>query len=174
MIVNPTGIVGPNDFGPSRMGKVVLQLARRSLPSLIAGGFDFVDVRDVVAGLLAARDRGRTGENYILGGHWHSFTEIARMVTDATGAAPPALTTPTWLVKLGLPFVAAYGAVVKQEPLYTSESLAAAAASRQIVHQKAKDELGHDPRPLCDTVRDTCAWFEAEGMLPARAGAARA
>ena len=174
VIVNPTGIVGPNDFGPSRMGKVLLQLARRTLPSLIAGGFDFVDVRDVVAGLLAARDRGRTGENYILGGHWHSFTELAAMVTEVTGAAPPALTTPTWLVRVGLPFVAAWGAIVRQEPLYTGESLAAAAASRQIVHRKASDELGHAPRPLLDTVRDTCAWFESHGVLRARKAAARA
>jgi len=165
VIVNPTGIVGPNDFAPSRMGRLLLQLARRTLPSLVPGGFDFVDVRDVVAGILAARERGRTGESYILGGHWHPFTEIAAMVTAATGARPPAVTTPTWLVKVGLPFVAAYGKVVGQEPLYTSESLAAAAASRQIVHEKAAKELGHRPRPLEATVRDTCAWFEARGVL---------
>jgi dihydroflavonol-4-reductase len=168
VVINPTGIIGPNDFVPSRMGKVLLQLATRKLPSLIQGGFDFVDVRDVVSGLIAASQKGRTGENYILGGHWHTFTEVAAMVTRATGAAPPALTTPTWLVRLGLPFVGAYGALLKEEPLYTSESLAAAAASRRISHRKATDELGHDPRPLEDTVKDTCAWFESRGMLPRR------
>jgi dihydroflavonol-4-reductase len=174
VVVNPTGIVGPNDFGPSRMGRVVLQLATRTLPSLIDGGFDFVDVRDVVAALIAASEKGRTGENYLAGGHWHSFAEIAAMVERATGAAPPALTTPTWLVKLGLPFVTAYGALTGQEPLYTGESLAAAAACQKIDCSKAAAELGHAPRPLEETVRDTCAWFESAGMLSPRrqAGAA--
>ncbi len=174
VIVNPTGIVGPNDFGPSRMGKVILQLARRTLPSLVPGGFNFVDVRDVVLGILAAGERGRTGENYILGGHWHPFTDIARMVTDATGARPPAFTTPTWLVRVGLPLVGAYGSLVGEEPLYTAESLAAAAASRRIVHRKAEAELDHRPRPLAETVRDTCRWFESQGMLGARAPTVRA
>jgi len=167
VVVNPTGIIGPNDFGPSRMGKVILQLARRTLPSLIPGGFDFVDVRDVALGLIAASEKGRCGENYILGGHWHPFTAIAEMVQVATGAAPPALVTPAWLVRLGLPFVGAYGALTKQEPLYTDESLAAAEASREIRHAKAADELGHRPRPLAETVKDTCRWFESMGLLPA-------
>jgi dihydroflavonol-4-reductase len=172
VVVNPTGIVGPNDFGPSRMGRVLLQLAQRRLPSLVEGGFDFVDVRDVVSGILAALERGRTGENYILGGHWHSFNELAAMVTAATGAPPPPFTTPTWMVKLGLPFVAAHGRLVGQEPLYTRESLAAAAACRQISHRKAEVELGHRPRPLAETVRDTCAWFESTGALSPRRGRA--
>ena len=49
MIVHPSGIIGPNDFEPSRMGRVFLDLYYRRLPSLIDGGFDWVDVRDVVA-----------------------------------------------------------------------------------------------------------------------------
>jgi len=61
---------------------------------------------------------------------------------------------------------------VKREPLYTDESLAAAAASRHIVHDKARRELGHDPRPLAETIRDTCAWLDANGMLHARPRAA--
>ena len=172
VIVNPTAIVGPNDFAPSRLGKVILQIGRGTLPSMISGGFDFVDVRDVVDGLLAAERRGRTGENYILGGHWHAFTDLAALVAEATGAAAPSFVTPTWLVRLGLPFVGAYGAITKQEPLYTGESLAAAAASRRIVHEKAEVELGHRPRPLAETVRDTCAWFASRSMLPAHAAVA--
>ena len=61
VVVHPTGIIGPFDFEPSRMGRTLLGLRDRSLPSLVAGGFDFVDVRDVVQALLAAAERGRTG-----------------------------------------------------------------------------------------------------------------
>ena len=45
VILHPSGVVGPHDFGPSRMGQVLLQLYHRKLPSLLRGGFDFVDVR---------------------------------------------------------------------------------------------------------------------------------
>ncbi|MCA9696930.1 MAG: NAD-dependent epimerase/dehydratase family protein, partial [Myxococcales bacterium] len=53
VIVNPTGVLGPVDFGPSRMGKLICDLAGGRMPALLEGGFDFVDVRDVATGVLA-------------------------------------------------------------------------------------------------------------------------
>lgn len=67
-IVNPTGIIGPVDLGPSRINAIIDQAARGHLPVVVRGGFDWVDVRDVVLGLVAAAARGRTGENYLLPG----------------------------------------------------------------------------------------------------------
>ena len=61
VIVNPTGIIGPADPRPSRMGQVFLDLARRKMPALLDGGFDWVDVRDVVAGAIGALEHGRAG-----------------------------------------------------------------------------------------------------------------
>src|SRR5690606_13352249 len=51
VIVNPTGIIGPVDYGPSRLGQLLGELASGKLPALLDGGFDFVDVRDVVDGV---------------------------------------------------------------------------------------------------------------------------
>src|SRR5579859_6761664 len=65
-VVNPTGIIGPVDEAPSPMGAVMLALWRRRLPAMVPGGFDWVDVRDVVAGMQAAAERGSVGQNYIL------------------------------------------------------------------------------------------------------------
>ena len=61
VIVNPTAIVGPYDFRPSRMGEVMLDLYHRRMAGLVAGGFDWVDVRDVAASVIAAADRGGAG-----------------------------------------------------------------------------------------------------------------
>ena len=74
VIVNPSGVIGPRDEQPLRMGHFFQALARGRLPATVAGGFDWVDVRDVVAALLAAEERGRTGENYLVGGHLLSST----------------------------------------------------------------------------------------------------
>ncbi len=167
VIVHPTGVIGPNDFGPSRMGRMLLDLHRRRLPALVTGGFDWIDVRDVVAAMLAAETKGRTGEGYILSGHWHSVSELARMASAATGIRPPRLTVPGWLALLGCPAAALHGRLAGREPLYTRESLAAIGRACRVAGDKAVRELGHAPRPIAETIRDTYAWFDGAGMLGA-------
>ena len=65
VVIHPTGVIGPGDHRPSRMGQVLLDLSSKKLPALISGGFNWVDVRDVCAGALAAEEFGRIGESYI-------------------------------------------------------------------------------------------------------------
>lgn len=159
VIVNPTGIMGPVDFGPSRLGQLLRELATGKLPALLDGGFDFVDVRDVVEGTLAASERGRTGENYILGNTWHSLRELAELVAAVTGGRAPILVTPVWAARLGVPFARVAAKLTKTEPLFTRESLEVLVSNRSISSGKARAELGYAPRPLAQTVADTLAWF---------------
>ena len=168
VIVHPSGVIGPYDFGPSRMGRLFLQLYRRSLPSLVDGAFDFVDVRDVVAGMLAARERGASGENYLLTGHTLHVREVAATAQATTGVRPPRLSTPIWVARLGVPFFGAFGKVTRQEPLYTHESLAVLSTGARFERGKAERGLGYAPRPFADSVRDIYAWFDAAGMLGRR------
>lgn len=165
VVINPTGVIGPHDFGPSRVGKLLLDLHGRRMPALVNGGFDWVDVRDVVTALLAAETKGRTGENYIVGGHWHTIRELATMASATTGVRAPRLTVPLWMGLLGVPGAALYGAIVKREPLFTREGLVALSRTCRVAADKAARELGHTPRPIAETIRDTYAWFESAGML---------
>jgi len=165
VIVNPAAVMGPYDFKPSRLGRVLLDLYHRRLPTLVPGGFDWVDVRDVVASALAAEERGRTGERYLLAGAWRSVAEIGRITYDVTGVRPPKLTSPLWLARVGVPFVVAWGRIRRREPLYTFESLNALQWNRETSHEKAAQELGHTPRPLEETIRDAFAWFRDAGYL---------
>lgn len=165
VIVHPSGVIGPYDFGPSRMGRLFLQLYRRSLPSLVEGAFDFVDVRDVVAGITAAAERGEVGENYLLTGHHVDVREIAATAQTITGKRPPRIVAPVWLAKVGVPIFTAFGRLTRTEPLYTHESLAVLQTRGRFRRTKAERGLGHAPRPFADSVRDTYAWFDAAGML---------
>lgn len=158
VVVHPTGVIGPFDFEPSRMGRMLLQLRDRSLPSLVDGGFDFVDVRDVVAVLLAAAERGRTGERYLAAGNWVSVADLARAAAAITNIPPPRLVVPVALARVGVPFAAAWGWMTKKEPLYTSESLSTLAHTARISSAKAASELDYHARPLEETLRDTYAW----------------
>jgi dihydroflavonol-4-reductase len=170
VIVNPTGIIGPHDYQPSRMGRVLLSVVRRRLPALIGGGFDWVDVRDVVAGILAAEARGKTGENYLLGGTWRSMEALVSDIARIASVRPPRWTVPMWLARAGAPVADAFGHLTKREPLYTRESLSILRANAPVSTDKARGELGYRPRPLEATLKDTYAWFmEREAPEPRRA-----
>ncbi len=165
-IVNPTGVIGPLDFEPSRMGRLIALIGRRRIPAMTPGGFDWVDVRDVVAGAMAAEASGRTGVNYLLGGHWQSMADIGAMAAAAHGVAPPRWQSPMWMARLGAPFVTLASKLTGAEPLYTAEALHAVRANRHIDTTRARAELGHDPRPTATSILDAVAWqrARAEGV----------
>ena len=165
VIINPTAIIGPGDYQPSYFGQVILALAKRRLPGLINGGFDWVDVRDVVFGAVQAESLAPIGSKYLLSGHWASLEEIAGLVSDYTGTPPPRFTSPQWLALFGVPFISAYAHLRRETPLYTRAAIKAVCSNKNINHQKATLELGYEPRPLKDTIRDTLSWFEQNGRL---------
>ncbi|NMB75912.1 MAG: NAD-dependent epimerase/dehydratase family protein [Myxococcales bacterium] len=165
VIVNPTSVIGPLDFKPSPIGEAILGLLRGKFPMLVDGGFDWVDVRDVVAGAMAAEEKGRRGERYLLPGRWAPFAELARWVAEFGGVKVPQHAAPLWLAGVGAPFVTAWCRLRKRRPIYTLESLDVLRHSnRRISGKKAERELGYSARPLSETIRDTVAWFrEQEG-----------
>tara|TARA_B100000683_G_scaffold271221_1_gene311834 strand:+ start:1875 stop:2861 length:987 start_codon:yes stop_codon:yes gene_type:complete len=165
VIVNPTGVIGPHDYYPSRMGQVFLDLYHRRMPAVVAGGFDWVDVRDIVQGLLGAERQGRTGENYILSGGFKSIRELSIEVEKTTGVKTPKLETPIGLARVGVPFARLWGSLTQSEPLFTQEALDALAPYPHVSHEKATAELDYQPRPLENTLRDLYDWLENQGSL---------
>lgn len=165
VIVSPTGIIGPKDYKPSHFGDALLRLANGRLPSLVGGGFDWVDVRDVVRGALQAEERAPAGAKYILSGHWVSLREVAGLVEQITGVPAPGFVCPLWLAGVGAPFITAFDRIIGRRPLYTSVSLQALRDNRNISHRKATAELDYHPRPFKETLIDTLRWFEENGQL---------
>lgn len=159
VIVNPTGVIGPVDFGPSRLGQVLLDLRDRRLPSLTGGGFDFVDVRDVAAGMIGARDRGCKGENYLLGNRTVTVLELATFAEQATGSVPPRFCCPLWLARASAIFAEIGARLTGSNPLYTRESIQILSFAGQISHQKAEREIGFEVRPIEQTVEDIYRHF---------------
>jgi dihydroflavonol-4-reductase len=167
VIVNPTGVMGPHDYAPHLAGRALIDMYLGKLPMNVAGGFNWVDARDVAAGALSAEERGRTGENYLLSGRWARMPEIAAMMERATGRRGPRLVAPVWLARVGLPFIAAYSGLTGSQPLYTGPSLRALTEHRDCNNRKARAELGFAPRPLETTVAETLSFYEQAGLLKA-------
>jgi dihydroflavonol-4-reductase len=165
VIINPTAVVGPYDYRPSHTGQAIVQMATGKLPVLIDGGFDWVDARDVATGAVKAAEIAPAGSRYLLSGHWLSLKGLAEMVSSVSGVRPPAFTCPMGIAALCAPLVTSFAHLAGQRPIYTTASLKAVISNRDTRHDKATAELGYDPRPLEDTIRDTVTWFRENGYL---------
>jgi dihydroflavonol-4-reductase len=164
VIACPSGILGPYDFKPSLMGETLLALYRGRFPALVGGGYDWVDVRDVVTSLMTLATRGRRGERYLLTGHWLSVVDLAGLVGEVTGRKMPRLTAPLSLAAWGAPFAERVVSLVGKRPLFTKESIQILGSNGSFCHDKATHEIGHEPRPLRDTIEATFRWFRQAGM----------
>jgi dihydroflavonol-4-reductase len=166
MVMNPTSIIGPYDFKPSKMGKVILDLYSGRLPFVFDGGFDFCDCRDVAHAIVNGLTSGTPGENYLLSGKWHSLLQLAKLFSKVSGRKIKVAALPSFMAKAGLPFVKSIAYLKKQEPLYTIEALEALfAGNRYISSAKAMKELNYTVRPFEETLRDTFHWFQNMGYL---------
>jgi dihydroflavonol-4-reductase len=165
VIIYPTAVFGPYDYLPSFFGEALMSIASRKIPALVHGGFDWVDVRDVVAGALLAAEKAPAGARYLTSGHWVSMCDIAKEITAITGVNTDKFVCPLWLAHVGAPFIVAASRINGTRPLYTNVSLRALKSNRSISHAKATRELGYQPRPFRETLADTLAWYEKDGQL---------
>ena len=167
VIVIPSAILGPYDFRPSYLGQALQLLARGRIPALVRGGYDWVDVRDVVAGAMQAERLGRSGARYILSGHWRSLREVADAAAQVSGVPAPGLTVPIWLAETFQPAMAKLAQINGSQPLYTRTMLDAMRSNRVVSHARASRDLGYAPRPFEETLADTLNWFAAQmGKTP--------
>lgn len=165
VIVQPSATIGPYDFKPSRLGRVLIDLARRRLPALVASGYHWSDARDVAGAAIAAEQRGRTGASYLVCGPWRSVIDIARLVEARTGSRPPRLVVPIALARSFAPFAEAWGRVTGREPLFSRESLDTLRRHQKVSTARVEAEFGFQPRPLETTIGDTVDWLRTHGTI---------
>ncbi|MGE5250794.1 MAG: NAD-dependent epimerase/dehydratase family protein [Bacteroidota bacterium] len=159
VIVCPTGVIGPYDFRGSMMGEVIRGAAEQKPMLYIDGAYDFVDVRDVVDGLIAAAERGRRGESYILSGQRISVRYLLETVREITGKHFFQLKIPFDLAKLAARFTPAYYRLANATPRFTPYALEVLRSNSHISHDKATRELGYHPRHLSESIADAIDWF---------------
>ncbi len=165
VILNPTAVVGPHDYRPSLMGRAFLAFASGSIPMLIDGGYDWVDVRDVAEAAISAAERAPRGGRYLIGGKWASMGEFIRLVSELSGRKPPRFTCPFFIAQATAPLTTGFSVLFGKEPLFTGYALAALKGNRNISHERAARDLGYRPRELAETVRDTWRFFVDKGFL---------
>jgi dihydroflavonol-4-reductase len=165
VIVNPSTPVGPGDVKPTPTGRLILEAARGQMPAFVDTGLNIVHVDDVAAGHLAAAEKGRMGERYILGGENMSLAEILAAVAQAVGRRAPRLRIPHSAL-----FPVAFGAelaarITGREPFVTLDGVRMSRKKMYFTSEKASRELGYQPRPARNAIADAVNWFRANGYL---------
>lgn len=160
IILNPCGVIGPNDFSPSAMGKLICDIKKKRFLFLCQGGFNWVDVRDVVDAALAAEKKGRRGERYLISGEWVSLSRLAQIISKYSLKSSSFYALPLNLANFVAFFVELYGKLTKTSPSFTCSAVQTLQHYRYINNEKAKNELGYIPRPIEETIKDTLDWYE--------------
>ncbi|MBD5560993.1 MAG: NAD-dependent epimerase/dehydratase family protein [Clostridia bacterium] len=162
VIVHPAGILGPHNYSPENMKELFRVVAGGRLRLSVPGGYNFADVRDIAAGILAACRQGRSGEKYILSGHYGTMQEIQNEVCRLTGRPPIQLLVPLALARMAAPVCETYYRVRGQVPLFTSYAVQTVKTNAEFSCAKAEHELGYKPRPLMETVADMLHWMQEQ------------
>lgn len=168
VICYPTGVYGPTDNGAiiSRLNAVFIDAAAGKVPAMVAGGFDLVDVRDVAKGLVLAAERGRTGENYLLGGHYIEMCDACRIAARYIGKPGPKFTIPMGFVQAIAPIVSKFSkSGGGEDNPFSKAALDAIATSPIVDRSKAERDLGYVPRPLEETMADLVVFFVSKGYF---------
>lgn len=165
VIVNPSAPIGPRDIKPTPTGKMIVDAAAGRMPAYVDTGLNVAHVDDVAEGHMLALGKGRVGDRYILGGENMTLREILEAVCAHTGRSPPRVKLPHDLL---LPL--AYGAeavarVTRREPLFTVDGIRMAKKLMYFSCEKAKRELGYDPRPAVEAIEDAVDWFREHRYL---------
>ncbi len=158
-VVHPSGIIGPGDPGHGHLTQMIVDYLTGALKACVKGGYDFVDVRDVAAGILSCVENGVSGECYILSGHFCEIPVLLEKVHEISGRKEMRAVLPYWLAKSTAPLSEIYYKLKHQPPLYTSYSLKTLRSNAAFSCQKARDTLKYVPRLIDTTLADTVRWI---------------
>ncbi len=161
VIVLPSACIGPNDYKVSSAGAMVRLCMKGILRvSLSFGAYNFVDVRDVAAGMIGAAEKGRAGECYFLTGEVMTADEIIGLLSELCGYKAPKIKTPYWLASLAAPAAAVYSRVTGSTPLLTPLALRIIRYNCNFSNSKAQRELGYGSMPARRSFADMIGWIE--------------
>lgn len=144
---------------------MIIDFLNHNLTALVKGGYDFVDVRDVTNAILACAEKGRKGECYIVTNRYFTVQEIINIVANLSNKKMIKTVLPLWFAKLTAPLSEVYYKIRKMPPLYTSYSLYTLQSNSNFSHEKATKELGYEPRPIEETLKDTIIYLGKNNLV---------
>jgi dihydroflavonol-4-reductase len=163
VIVNPTAPMGDHDFKPTPTGKIVVDFLRGKMPAYLDTGLNVVDVQDVAQGHVAALERGRPGERYILGAENLTLKQIFGKLGEIAGRKPPRVRIPYAVAYAAGAVSTAWANATGREPMAPLDGVRMARKKMWVRHDKAARELGYAPGTASGALQRAVDWFQANG-----------
>ena len=164
-IVHPSGIMGPEDYAIGETTGTLIKIIKGEMPAGIDGSFNLCDVRDLAAGTIAAADKGKAGECYILANEPVSFRDFSRMVSDEAGCKKVGMFLPIWAANMMGGMMEKQAKKKGVKPMMTRFSVYNLARNNKFDSTKAVRELGYSTRSYRDTIHDEIQWLKETGKI---------
>ena len=160
--VHPSACIGPYDNNRTSSMVTAINLYEKGLFSLTFdfGGYNFVDVRDVAKGMIAAAEKGRNGECYFLCGNAYTLDQFMGALANVCGRKHPKVVIKKKFVDKIIPVCEKVIAMAKLPPLINEYSIRKICENCNFSYEKAAAELGYAPMSLEDSLRDTITWLK--------------
>src|SRR5580658_7403778 len=166
VIVNPTTPIGERDIKPTPTGRIVVDFLKRKFPAYVETGLNLVDVRECACGHLAALEKGKSGERYILGGENLTLKKILDKLARITGLPSPVVKLPyVFAFAAGVIDEAVTGRLLGREPRATVDTVRMGRKMMFVSSAKAERELGWRAVPVDGALRRSVEWFRANGYV---------
>ena len=161
VVLHPSACIGPYDFKGSSMGEGLKMFMSGKFPvTMNFGAYNFVDVRDVAKGAVAAAEKGRNGACYILSGELVTVDGFIRIVNDIMGFGAPKITLSHGMMRVAAPVMELYYNLSGAKPLFTRYTVRKLTDNCNFSHEKATRELGYAPMGARESLADTIAWMK--------------
>ncbi|MCP9274643.1 NAD-dependent epimerase/dehydratase family protein [Mycolicibacterium arenosum] len=151
---------GAGDWGRTPHGAIIAGAAFGKLPFVMAGiELEAVGIDDAARAMILAAEKGRVGERYLISERMISNADVVRIAAEAAGVPAPTKSMPlpvSWTM-------AALGSL-KARLTGTDEQLSLGSlrlmrAEAPVDCSKARRELGWEPRPVEDSIREAAAFW---------------
>jgi dihydroflavonol-4-reductase len=164
VIVNPSTPVGECDIKPTPTGRIVVDFLKKKFPAYVDTGLNLVDVKECARGHIAALEKGRRGERYILGGENLTLKQILDKLAAITGLPSPSIRVPYVLaLATGVVDEIVTGRIRGREPRATIDAVRMGRKRMFVSSAKAERELGWNRVPVDDALRRAAEWFRENG-----------
>ena len=164
VVVNPTTPVGEQDVKPTPTGRIIVDFLKKKFPAYVDTGLNLVDVTECGVGHVAAFEKGRSGERYILGGENLTLKQILDKLSAITGLPSPNIRVPYVLaLATGVVDELFTGRIRRREPRVTIDAVRMGRKKMFVSSAKAQSELGWKLVPIDDALRRAADWFRANG-----------
>jgi dihydroflavonol-4-reductase len=165
VIANPASVYGPGPLQTTGLDRAFRDAIRKRLPALPPGGMTLAYVDDVAAGHVAAFDRGRPGERYILADGFATMSEMLRVTVEEAGRGRVPVTLPVPLAKGLARGGEALSRMIRRPPLLGSGQLHFLLWQARVDTSKAQAELGIGFTPWEEGIRRTVRWMLETGKV---------